>query len=208
MYVVFLILVSAFAAQGINLSYKLGSLRTTDPLSSPPLMCTFTSLFIALIYAAMALVFEGGIFFPDKISILYSLWLGISYAFAAYFYLVALSCGPYTISAILLNLSSFMPILYSKLFLGEDVSAYQLIGLIIIICSCVVLTITRSQRTESSKANLRWMLYALLMFVSNSLISFSIRVNTLLTSTPKNSFFFLAYVFSAILCFAFFLISG
>ena len=208
MLVIILIAVSIIASQGVNLSYKFGSMRMKDSLSSPPLMCTFTSLFISLVYGVMALVSDGGIFFPDKLSIVLSLMLGICYAIAAYFYLLALACGPYTITAILLNLSSFLPILYSSLFLGEDASVFQLIGLAIIIASCVVLTISRSHGTQNSKANIRWGLFALFMFISNSLISFSIRVNTVLTTTPKSSFFFLAYLISAALCFIFYLISG
>ena len=208
MFVIILLAISIVASQGVNLSYKLGSMRMKDSLSSPPLMCTFTSLFIALIYGTIGFVSDGGIFFPDTLSILLSVCLGVCYAIAAYFYLLALSCGPYTITAILLNLSSFLPILYGKLFLGEDVSLFQLVGLAIIIFSCVILTITRSQGTQNTKANIRWMIFALFMFISNSLISFSIRVNTTLTSTPKSSFFLLAYLISAVLCFAFYLISG
>jgi len=209
LYIVFLIFLSLLASQGINLSYKFGSTRTTDPISSPPLMCTFASIFIAIIYAVMAFVFDGGISFPNKMSIVYALSLGIAYAFAAYFYLVALSCGPYTISAILLNLSSFMPILYSRFFLGENISAPQAAGLAIIITSCVILTISRSRGTQEAKINVRWMLYAVLMFVANSLISFTIRVNTKLApETTKNSLFFLAYIFAAIFCLIFFFCSG
>ena len=208
MFVIILVAVSIIASQGVNLSYKFGSMRMKDSLSSPPLMCTFTSLFIALVYGIIALSFDGGIRFPDTLSIWLSVSLGVCYAIAAYFYLLALSCGPYTITAILLNLSSFLPILYSSIFLGEYVSVFQLIGLAVIIVSCVLLTITRSQGSQNSMANMRWMIFALFMFISNSLISFSIRANTMLTATPKSSFFFIAYLISAALCFTFYLISG
>lgn len=209
LYVIFLVAVSVFAAQAINLSYKLGSTRTADPISSPPLMCTFAALFIALIYCVTAFAFDGGISFPNRMSIFYALGLGTAYSFAAFFYLVALSCGPYTISAILLNMSSFMPILYSRLFLGEEVSLSQLAGLAVIIAACIVLTISRSRGTQNAKANMRWTVYVLLMFFANSLISFSIRVNTRLApETPSSSLFFLAYIFAAVLCFIFFLCSG
>lgn len=209
LYIIFLIAVSVIAAQAINLSYKLGSTRTVDPVSSPPLMCTFAALFIATIYAVTAFIFDGGISFPNRMSIFYAFALGTAYSFAAFFYLVALSCGPYTISAILLNMSSFMPILYSRLFLGEEISPAQLIGLAVIIVSCVILTISRSRGTQNAKANMRWTVYVALMFLANSLISFSIRVNTKLApETPSSSLFFLAYIIAAVLCFIFFLCSG
>lgn len=209
LYIIFLITVSVLAAQAINLSYKLGSVKMQGTFSSPPLMCTAASLFIGAIYLVMALAFDGGISFPNRMSIFYALGLGLSYSFAASLYLIALACGPYTITSILLNMSSFMPILYSRLFLGEKISLFQLIGLTVIISACVVLTISRSRGAHNAKASLRWMVYVLLMFFSNSFISFSIRVNTRLApETPTNSFFFLAYVFAAVICFILFLFSG
>ncbi|MBQ4544660.1 MAG: DMT family transporter [Oscillospiraceae bacterium] len=209
LYIVFLIAISVLASQGINLAYKFGSTRTSDPVSSPPLLCTFCSFFIACIYIIMAFVFDGGISFPDRMSILYAMMLAISYSVAAIFYLLALSCGPYTISAILLNMSSFLPILYSRLFLGETISFFQLCALVIMMFSCVTLTLSRNQGVKSSKANTRWVIYIILMFFANSLISFSLRVNTRLApETSLNSFLALAYTVAAIICFVFFLCSG
>ena len=206
LYVIFLVAVSTASSQALSLSYKLGSKRTVDAISSPPLMSTFSALFIALVYAVMAFCFDGGISFPDKTSIAFSLALGICYAVAAYFYLIALACGPYTITAILLNLSSFMPILYSRIFLGEEISLWQIFGLAVIIISCVVLTIARSRGTQDKHMNAKWMLFALFMFIANGFLSFFIRANTMLApETPRNSFFALAYIFAALLCFIFFI---
>ncbi len=209
LYIIFLVIISTCSGQALNLSYKLGSKRTVDAISSPPLMCTFAALFIALVYAFMAFVFDGGIFFGDRISIFFSIGLGVCYAVAAYFYLIALACGPYTITAILLNLSSFMPILYSRIFLGEPITLWQIIALTVIISSCVILTVTRSRGSQDKKMNIRWMLFALFMFIANGLLSFFIRANTKLApATPRNSFFTLAYVFASVICFVFFLCSG
>ncbi len=208
MYVAFLILVSVTASQILNLSYKKGAERTVDPVSSPPLMCTFAAIFIAFVFTVAAYLADGGVAFPNRISLLYALGLGIAYAFASFFYLVALSTGPYTISAILLNLSSFMPILYSRIFLGEDITTAQVAGLTVVIVSCALLTITRSRGKQDAKMNVRWAVCAVLMFFSNSMISFFIRVNTVLApETSSNSLFAAAYVFAAIICFSFFLIT-
>lgn len=209
MYVAFLILLSVFASQGIGISYKKGAERTVDPISSPPLMCTFAALFIATIFAVMAFVVDGGIAFPNKMSFVYAAATGTAYAFAAFFYLVALSCGPYTISLILLNMSSFMPILYSRFFLGEPISLMQITGLTIIIISCVLLTIVRNRGTQNARVNTRWAICAVFMFIANSLISFFIRVHTKLApETSSNSFFVAAYIIAAVICLMFFLTSG
>ncbi len=208
MYIAFLLLVSVTASQLLNISYKKGAERTVDPISSPPLMCTFAAIFIACVFTVVAFIVDGGLAFPNKMSLVYALCLGIAYAFASFFYLVALSTGPYTISAILLNLSSFMPILYSHIFLGEDVTIPQMIGLTVVIVSCALLTTVRSRGAQDAKVNMRWMACVILMFFSNSMISFFIRVNTTLApETSSNSMFAAAYVFAAIICFSFFLIT-
>lgn len=209
MYVVFLIILSVIASQGIGLSYKKGAERTVDPISSPPLMCTFAALFIATMFAIMAFAVDGGISFPNKMSFIFAAATGAAYAFAAFFYLVALSCGPYTISLILLNMSSFMPILYSWAFLGESMSATQIAGLTIVIISCILLTIARNRGAQASKVNTRWVIFAVFMFISNSLFSFSIRAHTkLVPEASSNSFFVATYIIAALFCLIFFLATG
>ncbi|MBQ8003765.1 MAG: EamA family transporter [Oscillospiraceae bacterium] len=206
MYIAFLLLLSVTASQILSLSYKKGAERTVDPVSSPPLMCTFASVFIACVFAVAAYITDGGVAFPNRMSLVYALGVGVAYAFASFFYLVALATGPYTISAILLNLSSFMPILYSRIFLGEETTPAQLAGLSIVIVSCALLTVTRSRGKQDAKINGKWMVCAFLMFVSNSMISFFIRVNTTLApETSSNSLFAAAYVFASVICFSFFL---
>ncbi len=209
MYVVFLITLSVLASQGIGLSYKKGAERTVDPISSPPLMCTFAAVFIAIMFTIMAFTVDGGIAFPNKLSLVFAAVTGMAYAFAAFFYLIALSCGPYTISLILLNMSSFMPILYSRLFLGESISPMQIIGLSIVIISCVLLTIARNRGKQATKVNTRWAICAVFMFIANSLMTFCIRAHTkLIPETASNSFFVAAYITAAFFCLIFFLSTG
>ena len=119
MYIPFLVLLSVSAASGLSLSYKLGAKRTVDPVSSPPLMCCMAATLVCLVYSLLAFILDGGIAFPQKVSIWYSVMAGAAYTTAALGYLLALSCGPYSVTLIVLNISSFMPILYSHLILDE-----------------------------------------------------------------------------------------
>jgi len=209
MYIPFLVLLSVSAASGLSLSYKLGAKRTVDPVSSPPLMCCMAAALVCLVYSGLAFILDGGIAFPQKVSIWYSVMAGVAYTTAALGYLLALSCGPYSVTLIVLNISSFMPILYSHLFLDEPVSSWQLAGLAILVGACVTLTVLRSRGNKGGKFNLKWMLYALLTFVANGMINFAIRLNTTLTpDTSRNSLFAVAYALAAVLCFVFFLVSG
>ena len=94
MYIAFLVFLAVAASVGINLSYKKGADVSTDATSSPPLMCTFASIFIALIFAVMGFIQDGGISFPNPTSYFYSACCGVAYAVAAFFYLRSLACGP------------------------------------------------------------------------------------------------------------------
>lgn len=209
MYIPFLVLLSVSAASGLSLSYKLGAKRTVDPVSSPPLMCCMAATLVCLVYSLLAFILDGGIAFPQKVSIWYSVMAGAAYTTAALGYLLALSCGPYSVTLIVLNISSFMPILYSHLILDEPVSNWQLAGLAILVGACVTLTVLRSRGNKGGKFNLKWMLYALLTFVANGMINFAIRLNTTLTpDTSRNSLFAVAYALAAVLCLIFFLVSG
>lgn len=209
MYVAFLIFLAVSASVGINLSYKKGAENSSDPLSSPPLMCTFASILIAFIFAVMGLIQDGGISFPNRASFLYAAGCGTAYAFAAFFYLAALASGPYTLSVIVLNVSSFMPILYSAVFLGEDVSLFRVLSLVLMLTSCILLTLIRSRGASGGPITLRWVIFALLTFLSNGFISFFIRVNVVLApETSSNSFFVFAYLLSAVICFIFFAATG
>lgn len=209
MYIPLLILLSVSAASGLSLSYKFGARRTVDPVSSPPLMCGMASVLVCLVYTLLAFVLDGGIAFPQKVSIWYAVLAGVAYTTAALGYLLALSCGPYSVTLIVLNISSFMPILYSHLILDEPISGWQLAGLAILVGACVTLTVLRSRGSKGGKFNLKWMLYALLTFIANGFINFAIRLNTTLTpDTSRNSLFAVAYALAAVLCFSFFFVSG
>ena len=209
MYIPLLILLSVTAGSGLSLSYKLGAKRTVDPVSSPPLMCGMASVLVCVVYSALAFFMDGGIAFPQKQSLWYALMAGCAYTTAALGYLLALSCGPYSVTLIILNISSFMPILYSHLILDEPVSVWQLVGLAVLLGACVTLTVLRSRGNKGGKFNIRWMLFALMTFVANGFINFAIRLNTRLTpDTSRNSLFAVAYALAAVLCFVFFFLSG
>lgn len=209
MYIPLLILLSVSAASGLSLSYKFGAKRTVDPVSSPPLMCCMAAVLVCLVYTILAFVMDGGIAFPQKVSLWYAVIAGVAYSTAALGYLLALSCGPYSVTLIVLNISSFMPILYSHLILNEPISVWQLAGLAVLVGACVTLTVLRSRGTKGGKFNLKWMLYALLTFIANGFINFAIRLNTTLTpDTSRNSLFAVAYALAAVLCIVFFLVSG
>ena len=209
MYMPFLILLSVTAASGLSLSYKFGTRRATDKVSSPPLMCTIAALLVCIVYTLLAFVLDGGIAFPQKISLLYALMAGVAYSCAAVGYLLALECGPYSVTVIVLNISSFMPILYTHLFLQEYISPWQLAGLAVMLVACVTLAIVRGGGAKSNRISLRWVLFALLTFASNGFINFAIRLNTTLTpDTSRNSLFAVAYALATVLCFLFYILTG
>lgn len=201
MYIAFLLLAAVLSSGGLSLSYKKGANAGTDAMSSPPLMSMIASLLISLFFVVMGFIRNGGISVPNPMSYLYSAGCGIAYALASFFYLEALARGPYTLSVVITNVSSFMPILYAGIFLGERVTPVQVLSILLILTAYVMLTVIRSKDVSSDRRiTLKWVIFAILSFSTNGFISFFVRVNVVLTpETSINSFYAFAYVCSALI---------
>ena len=209
MQVLFFVLLATVSSVFLSMSYKKGTDRSVDSVSSPALLCSIACFLAMSFFVIATLIANGNLHFANKMSLVYAAILGVCYSLAAYFYLGALSCGPYTISVIFLNASNFMPILYSNIFLKETISTAQIAGLILMLASCIMLTLLRSKSVASARVTPRWVVYITLTFLSNSLLSFSTRLNT--TRAPETGtlpFFAAAFFVAFTTCFILFVVSG
>ena len=173
------IIIIAFAISMLGLAsgsvfYKMGAERQADPKSSPALLCFFYFL-IATIGYTVAVPISGQSFTPSLSTLLTALGAGISFAVAAYVYILSLKCGPFTISAVLLNFSNFAPILYCMLFPGDMIGLVTLCGIILMAISVYVLT-SRNKSDGEAQINKKWIITITLTFITNSIISYMIRL--------------------------------
>ncbi len=79
----------------------------------------------------------------------------------------ALVLGPLAYTCVIAAASSIIPVLYGRIFLGEQITVFQIIGMVLILISVFLSVETQG---EKKKASLRWLGYALLNFLMNGTI--------------------------------------
>ena len=108
--------ISAVGLASGSVFYKMGAERQADEKSSPALLCFFYFILAAIGYVVACFVTKAS-FIPPTPTLITAIIGGVCFGAAAYLYIVSLSCGPFTISAVLLNFSNFAPILYCLAFI-------------------------------------------------------------------------------------------
>ena len=197
MAIVIAFIISMLGLASGSVFYKMGAERQTDPKSSPALLCFFYFC-IATIGYAVAVPISGQEFVPSLPTILTALGGGISFSIAAYVYILSLKCGPFTISAVLLNFSNFAPIVYCMLFPGDMIGLITLSGIILMAISVYVLT-SRNKSDAEEGVNKKWIICIALTFITNSIISYMIRLQEHFAkkSGADESVIFYVYLFGS-----------
>ena len=154
--------------------YKMGAERQADKRSSPALLCFFYFLIAAIGYVIAALITKADLS-PSLPTLVTALVGGVCFGAAAYLYIVSLSCGPFTISAVLLNFSNFAPIIYCMIFPGETPEVITVCGILLMVVSVYILT-SRNKSGKETPVNAKWVISIALTFITNSIISYMIRL--------------------------------
>ena len=118
--------------------------------------------FFALIFF---IIFSGGIKFSFDF-LPYCLLYSACYACAAVTYVLALSCGSMALTQLILSYSCIIPLTYS-LLCGETLGAFQIIGVVFLLSSLVVTYYRRTKPGEAKGFSMKWVLFIVLMFISN-----------------------------------------
>ncbi|MBQ9975089.1 MAG: hypothetical protein IJP16_01150 [Clostridia bacterium] len=172
--VIIAFIISMLGLASGSVFYKMGAERQADPKSSPALLCFFYFLIAAIGYVVAG--FITNISFTATLPTLITALIGgVCFSAAAYLYILSLKSGPFTISAVLLNFSNFAPILYCLIFPGDMIGLVTLSGIILMAISVYVLT-SRNKGEGETGVNKKWILYITLTFITNSIISYCIRL--------------------------------
>lgn len=125
--------------------------------------------FSAMITTAALLffiVFSGPLPFTVQL-IPYSAVYSICYATAAVTCVLALACGSMALTNLALVYSSVLPLFYSLIAFKEAMNAFQIIG-IVCLWTSFLLTYYRREKAKK-KISLKWIVYVILLFVSNGM---------------------------------------
>ena len=139
------------------------------------------SMFFTGVISFFAMLFflitDADGFHTDAAILPWALAFGGIYCTAYLLTFVALSCGPFTLSMLVISYSLVFPIAYGIIGLGESVSAFTCIGFVLLALS---LFLVRSNKDNSGqKITAKWILAISLTAVGNGMLSIIQKVQQL-----------------------------
>lgn len=110
---------------------------------------------------------KGGFDFrPEMLP--YGIASGIFYCLASFLTYVALCCGPFAMSMLVLSYSVVFSVSYGVFFLKDDISVFTVIGILLILVS---IYLNRAEKKdEDKKASLKWLICIGISFVGNGML--------------------------------------
>lgn len=123
--------------------------------------CTFLSSLIAGIFIALSGIRE--LVAPDLRTVVIAIVFALSNILVDVCNMQAIKNGSYALSSLFLSSNFIIPSLSGVMFWNETVSVWQIVGLVLIVCALVAVTV---EKKESAAVNKRWIFFAVgsLMF--------------------------------------------
>ena len=136
--------------------------------------------------------FQGVSFFTFAWSVFFGLFTFLN----SFLNIRALTIGPLALTSIIISGSGIIPSIYGVLFLGEEITVWQIIGMILMLFSVFF---SVEKEPEKKKAGIRWLILTILCFVFNGLIGVCQKVHRASDYAAEiNEYLFLAFVFTAV----------
>lgn len=161
---------------------------------------TAGGMFFTGILSLFALAFflasdKNGFVFPAGM-FPYAVAYGSIYCISYFLTFVAIACGSFTLSMLIISYSLVFPILYGIIFLHEPVSAFTCIGFILLMIS---LFFVRGNKDEKEKKfSVKWLIYIIIVMVGNGLLAIIQKVQQLrFNNECNNEFMIVALAVSA-----------
>ena len=161
-------------------------------------------IFTALVSLFSMLVFiftdTGGFNFPPTLWI-YGTISGIMYCSASILTFVALGCGSFAMSMLILSYGMVFSIGYGLFFLGEEANVFTYIGLVLILLS-LYLTRAKSEESEKKRITLKWVICIGLSVIGSGMFGVLGRMQQIVFDNQcTNEFMIITLGFSALVLF-------
>ena len=141
----------------------------------------------------------------------YAIILGATYFCATIFNVLALRCGPLALSSLFLSYSLMIPTIYGIVFLSEPIKWSSTVGFLLLVVSIYLINAQKKEAKSDGKQKItvKWLILAVLTFISNGLCSTSIKAHQV-AFPGKYSDQFMTYglAIACALCFIAFLIKN
>ena len=198
----FLAILTAFQIVGIV--YKsFGTLSGDSTRALPAFMATWAGGLGAVFLCVAAI--RG--FDVSAATVATAAVAGMCFAFAGILYIRMLRTGSFIWSALLMNLSNFIPVVFSLAFLGESITAAQIIGILIIMSILFVMSIRT--KTGDKPFTVQWMVLALFMMLGNGGIMSAQKTQAYyMGGTQTVEFLALMFLFTSLFALLWLVVSG
>ncbi len=131
--------------------------------------CEFSiSAVIAFFALAYFIIFSDDFVFEAKI-LPYCIIFAICFAAATVSCVLALACGSMGLTDLILVYSTAIPLGYSLIFCDESLNGIQIAGVALLALSFLLTYLGGEGKTKGQKTGLKWVLYAIILFVSNGM---------------------------------------
>lgn len=153
---------------------------------------TFTAI-LSLVALVFFIATSGG--FEWNIGFLpYSIGFAVSYITANVFAVLGIATGSVSLTSLVIKFSLLLPTVYG-LFLGEGISAFFVMGMVLLIASLVLI----NKPEKGEKFSFRWMIFALLAFLGNGMCSVTQKMHQqVFNDGYKNEFMIVALTVSVL----------
>ena len=150
--------------QIIGIVYKSFSTMSADNDRAVPVFMSLWTGLMGIVMVAAALVLNRS-FTPSAVTVVAALAGGLCFAIAGILFIRVLSIGPFIWSALMMNLSNFIPVLFSLIFLGETISFLQTAGVLVILS--ILFVMSAKSKSGDRPFTARWMVLAVIMMFAN-----------------------------------------
>lgn len=179
------------------MGYLLIVLKTIANISESVLIKKYNAvhsaggMFFTGVLSLFALAFffvsdKNGFSFPSEM-FPYAIAFGLIYCISYFLTFVALACGSFTLSMLIISYSLVFPILFGVIFLHESVSVFTCIGFILLMIS---LFFVRENKDEKEKKfSVKWLISIIIVMLGNGLLAIIQKIQQLKFNNKCNNEF-------------------
>ena len=181
-----------------NISESVLIRKYTDRHTSGSMVFTgVISLFAMLFF----LLTDRDGFHPDPAILPYAIAFGAIYCLAYLLTFVALACGPFTLSMLIISYCLVFPIVYGIVWLGEELTLLMCIGFLLLTVSLYLVRGTMAD--EEHKITAKWAVSITVVCVGNGVLSILQKMQQLRFDNGQNhEFMAISLALSAVLLLA------
>lgn len=121
----------------------------------------FTAIMSLIIVILIGTIFVRSM--PSMWTIILGVIIGVLTFIFQSSYLQAFKKGPVSITGIVINLSIILPTIYGMAFLNEKISAFKIIGIVLVISSLILLNL---KGKDDKSITVTWIIFLVIAFIS------------------------------------------